>query len=326
MVWQSRLAAYVNDGRERLWQSPSRYGRAGLAARGALQRVVRPVLAREADAHELIERTLGEQRLESRLTAIAMDPAAAADSVAVETDVGVLLMHAHDEVMTPAIATDGHWEAEESAWLRAVLRRGDTVVDCGANVGYFSLLASRAVGPGGAVVAVEPDRDNLRLLRANLWRNGCDNVLVLPMAAHNQRGLLALRRNPTNAGDHQVHAAAGAGDVLVACMALDEVLANARVQVIKIDTQGVDHLVVDGLRRTLAGSPGAQALVEFWVEGMAERGIDPHAVLAGYRSLGRPLCVLGAEGAATAATDDEIVAAAQAAPGLYINVVLGPVG
>jgi len=326
VLWQSRLTAYVEGGRERLWSAPSRYGRAGLAARRAMHRALRPALAREADAQRLVARVLAEQRLDARLAAIVDDRAAAADSVAVETDVGILLLHAGDEVMTPYIVEHRRWEVAEGAWLRSVLRPGDTVVDCGANVGYFSLLASRAVGPTGAVVAVEPDRDNLRLLRANLWRNGCDNVLVLAAAAHDARGLLALRHNPTNAGDHQVHAAAAAGDVLVPCMALDDVFDDTTVQVVKIDTQGTDHLAIAGLRRTLATSPAAQALVEFWLQGMAERGIDAGAVLAGYRALGRPLLVLGDEGVAVAATDAQIIEAAQAAPGRYINLVLGPAG
>ena len=53
------------------------------------------------------------------------------------TDVGPLLLHADDQVITPAIQQDGCWEAAEGAWLRATVRRGDTVIDCGANIGYF---------------------------------------------------------------------------------------------------------------------------------------------------------------------------------------------
>ncbi len=67
-------------------------------------------------------------------------------------------------------------EADEGEWLRGMLAPGQRVVDVGANVGYFTVLMSRLVGPRGSVVAVEPDRDNLRLLRLNLWLNRCHNV------------------------------------------------------------------------------------------------------------------------------------------------------
>jgi predicted methyltransferase len=62
-------------------------------------------------------------------------------------------------VITPAIQQDGCWEAAEGAWLRATVRRGNTLIDCGANIGYFSVLASQLVGARGSVIAVEPDRD-----------------------------------------------------------------------------------------------------------------------------------------------------------------------
>ena len=249
-----------------------------------------------------------------------------ADVVRVETDVGPLLLHAHDTVMTPIIAATKAWEAAEGAWLRGVLRRGQTVVDVGANVGYFTLLAARAVGPTGSVVAVEPEHANVRLLRANVWLNRCDNVRIVPAAAAAGRGLLALRRSASNAGDHQVHAVAGEADALVAAVALDDVLGEAAVDVVKIDTQGADHLVVQGLTRTLRARPTAQVLVEFWLDGMDERGIDAAEVLAGYRALGRAIAVLDDEGIASPAGDEAVLEAARATPGRFLNLVLGRAG
>ncbi len=254
---------------------------------------------------------------------LARDPPSAAAVVSVTTDVGELLLHAADEVMTPIISAAKTWEAAEGVWLRSVLAPGQRVVDVGANVGYFTVMAAKAVGPSGTVVAVEPERENLRLLRANVWRNGCDNVRIVAAAASDARGLLALRRSASNAGDHQVHAVAGEDDVLVAAVALDDVLEGERVDVVKIDTQGADHLVVRGLRRTLRAAPGAQMLVEFWLDGMDERGIDAAEVLAGYRALGRPISVLDDDGTATPSADEDILAAAQASPVRFLNLVLG---
>ena len=150
-----------------------------------------------------------------RLDVLAADPPPAAEVVAVRTDVGELLLHAGDEVMTPIIQATGRWEEDEVRWMRGLLRPGQTVVDCGANVGYFSVLAAAAVGSEGHVVAFEPERANLRLLRHNLWRNGADNVRVVPAAAADRRGAMALRWNASNRGDHQVHPDAGPSDVLV---------------------------------------------------------------------------------------------------------------
>lgn len=244
----------------------------------------------------------------------------------VDTDVGPLLLHADDEVMTPIIRASATWEAAEGAWLRRVLRPGQTVLDVGANVGYFTRLTAQAVGAGGHVVAVEPEAANLRLLRANIAAGAiADRVRVIPAAAARRRGLLALRRNATNAGDHQVHRLDGLDAQVVPAVVLDDVLGDAIVDVVKVDAQGSDHDVVAGLRRTLARSPGAQLLVEFWLDGMADRAVDAAAVLAGYRALGRPLEVLADDGASRPASDAAILAAAQASPGRFLNLVIGAV-
>src|SRR5205807_2152840 len=72
--------------------------------------------------------------------------------------------------------------------LRAVAGRGDVVFDIGANIGFFSTLLSRWVGPEGRVVAVEPDPENLALLRRNLDENRCTNARVCASAIGAHRG------------------------------------------------------------------------------------------------------------------------------------------
>lgn len=110
---------------------------------------------------------------------------------------------------------------------------------------------------------------------------------------------------------------------LVPASDLDGVLGDrATLDVVKVDTQGVDHEAIAGLRRTLERSLDPQILVEFWLEGLSERGIDARGVLAGYRALGFVPSLLGAEGSASPATDDEVMAATEHAPGRFTNLVL----
>lgn len=259
------------------------------------------------------------------LAAMCNDPIAASDVVIAETEVGSLALHADDQVMTPIISASGSWEDDEAAWLRSVIDVGQTVIDCGANVGYFTLLMSRAVGPGGSVVAVEPERENLRLLRHNLWTNGADNVRVIAAAANYERGSLALRHNAYNKGDHQTHRQSGADDVLVPCVTLDEVLPDARVDIIKIDTQGSDHLVVAGMKNILDRNPAAKLLVEFSLDFIADRGWSADDVLDDYRALGRPLAILETAGSETPASNEDIISTARVLrPDHWINIVIGP--
>ena len=89
------------------------------------------------------------------------------------------------------------WEMDVVELLQRTLRPGMTFVDIGANVGYFSVLASRLVGGGGEVIAFEPEPRTVSLLRANLWRHQCLNSLIYPVAAHSETGIVRLSRTPT---------------------------------------------------------------------------------------------------------------------------------
>ena len=194
-------------------------------------------------------------------------------------------------------------------------------MDVGANVGYMSVLGSQLVGERGSVIAVEPEERNLRLLRANLWRNECANAVVLPVAAGSAYRFLPLAFNESNRGDHQA-GGPGAVDRLVPSAPLDAFLADRSVDVIKVDTQGYDHEVIAGLNRTIAAQRPT-ILCEFWVEGMRARSIDPLQVAQAY---GRDfvLRLLGDDGELTEVDPDGLVSAAESLPRLYVNAVLTP--
>ncbi|MBJ7329662.1 MAG: FkbM family methyltransferase [Solirubrobacteraceae bacterium] len=305
-------------------ESPSRFGPPGLVARRAALRAGQPLSVPAEQRDRLLAAALADVSRGGRIDALATHRLPADEITEVATDVGPLLMHEGDEVMTPAIREEGVWEKEEAAWLRRVVQPGAAALDVGANVGYFTLLIAQLAGPDGAVVAVEPETRNLGLLRANLWRHGLDDVAVLPIAGWSSRTLLPLVFSEVNRGDHQVRPdRADAAAQLVPAGPLDELLGeHAVLDVVKVDTQGVDHEVIAGLRTTLARSPDPQVLVEYWLEGMEDRGIDPREVLGGYRGLGFELALLGDDGTATAATDDEVIAACEAWAGRFVNLVL----
>ncbi len=239
------------------------------------------------------------------------------------TDVGPMYLHRDDEVITPTLLKTGCWEPEEAAFLRTVLRPGGSFLDVGANIGYFSLLASAIVGSTGRVLAVEPELRNLDLLRANAWRNRAWNVQVLPVAAQAETGYVGLRLSAVNRGDHQVvDASTHTGD-LVPAVCLDEVLGGVSIDVVKVDVQGVDHEVVEGLSEVVAQNPGIVLMCEFWLTGMEERGIDPRTVIVRYEELGFHVGLLGTAGSVSNATADEVTACC-VGDNDFVNVVLTP--
>ncbi len=248
-----------------------------------------------------------------------LDPANCVDAV---TDVGALYLHSHDEVITPTLRSTGCWEPDEAAFLRGVLRPGASFLDVGANIGYFTVLGSSLVGRTGNVIAVEPEPRNLDLLRANAWRNRAWNVTVLPLAAHSETGYLSLRLSEENRGDHQVFAGPGHDGALVPSARLDDLLADAQLDVVKIDVQGVDHEVVFGLRDTISRSPGIVLMCEFWLTGMDERGVDPAEVIERYESEGLRVGLLGTGGSVSSCTAEQAIHACRVGDNDFVNLVL----
>ena len=314
-----RARRFVERGLAATWNEPSRFKLPGRLARRAVERVNRPIASRQQRAMAELAQAVEAVTLSSATSGVppALDASAVVD---VETVHGPLFMHRGDEVMTPAIQQTGRWEPAEERFLLDALRPGAVFVDVGANVGYFSVVGAKAVQGSGRVFSIEPEPRNLALLRANVWRHGLNNVAVLPMAAAAEPAYLLLKPSEANRGDHQVYPATSAGSgSLVPAGRLDEVLAGLEPDVIKIDTQGADHLVVAGLTGLVR--PGLVLLVEFWLEGMAARGVDPRAVVDGYLALGLRIELLTDEGPVPT-TAQEAVEAARGWEGQWVNLVL----
>jgi FkbM family methyltransferase len=241
-------------------------------------------------------------------------------TVEVDTEVGSLLLHPADEVITANLVKWRVWEAGETRFLSALLRGGDTFVDVGANVGYFSVLGASCVGAEGSVIAVEPEPRNLELLRANLARNGCAQASVIAAAAYSEPGWMPLALNESNRGDHRL-APLGESSLHVRCVRLDDVLPDS-VDVIKIDTQGFDHDVVEGLSRTIERNPELVVMTELSLRELESRGVVAADVLAAYVGLGFELALIDGWRAARKATAREVLSYAAAAGLDEVTVVL----
>jgi FkbM family methyltransferase len=248
-------------------------------------------------------------------------------SVEADTDVGRMRLLLADEVITPALRRDGRWEPEEADALRARLRRGMTVVDVGANIGYMTLVAAQAVRPGGRVIAIEPHPDNVALLRHNAEANAAGTVEVVAAAAWRESGTVRLAVSEVNAGDHRTEALTSErATVEVPAVRLDDVLGDAAVDLIKLDCQGCEHVVLSGAAALIARSRPL-IFAEFWPMGIRQLGDDPAAVLRGYRRMGYAISVLEEPGLGETPSDAAIIAAIEAREdpvGGFATLVLSP--
>ena len=158
----------------------------------------------------------------------------------------------------PNAMVHGNYEMTVQLCLQETLSPGDVVFDVGANEGFFTLLAGRLVEPGGFVVAFEPSPRNLRRLRSNLRLNSLDCVQVLPVAASDRTGRDTLLITRYGGGPTLMSAGEVPPDFIrrkrVGTVRIDDLVGKTLPlpDVVKIDVEGAEGLVLDGMNRTLS--------------------------------------------------------------------------
>jgi len=162
------------------------------------------------------------------------------------------------DLIQASILHFGLWEPHMTALMKHLIEPGGTIVDIGANIGYYSLMFSQLAGPDGKVIAIEALPRLADYVRENSVRNGAKNVDVRGCAVASAVGELTIYEGPaTNIGmtsllpgDHRT------GGAKVKAMPLHHVLSEAECadcSFIKIDIEGAEvpvlHQFLDQLDR-----------------------------------------------------------------------------
>jgi len=203
----------------------------------------------------------------------------------------------HDVGVTPYLLEWGTYEQYETALFRRLVCEGMVVVDVGANIGYYTLLAAQLVGAQGRVFAFEPDPYNYGMLCKNIELNKYRNVVPVEKAVFAESGKRQLFLDKRNLGGHSLSAAnVGEGGVLmVEATSLDDYFenSNCKIDVVKIDVQGSELDVLEGMRKTIDRCGSLKIITEFWPVGLRNCGHDPRAFLERLIELGFRLYLVG---------------------------------
>ena len=170
---------------------------------------------------------------------------------------------------------DGRWEANYMAAFGRLLRPGHTVLDIGANHGVYALVAGKQVGAQGKVFAFEPNSQLCDLLRASVSVNGLDPVIqVVHCAVADTDGETVLAFDEHWAARGQIRPDvegvsprddASRRSERVRCVALDSFLGGLgrSVDVVKMDVEGSEGLVLEGMKNLIERSPHLKIMMEF---------------------------------------------------------------
>jgi FkbM family methyltransferase len=196
----------------------------------------------------------------------------------VSVDGMTFYLNSQDEHLTQIVLHSGIWEPEETRSFCERVRPGDTVIDVGANVGWYTVLASRLVGEQGKVIAFEPDPINFAFLKRNVEANGCRNVVLEQKALSNEPGTLRLFLSTKNKGMHSTAMQLGdsAGQIDVEAVRLDDYLQQRDLvaDVVKIDVEGAEGFVLDGMTRLLQEDRRMTLFMEFAPDRLAASGYE----------------------------------------------------
>lgn len=196
-----------------------------------------------------------------------------------------LEVHEGTDLVSDTLCKEGAWERYETRLICERLFEGATFVDVGANIGYYTCIASRLVGTAGRVIAFEPESRNFALLEANVARLGCRNVELHRRALGACAAGASLYLSADNFGDHSLAATGGRAVEQIDVIDGDSVV-DVPVDFIKIDTQGAETGILDGLSRTIRRSRDRLGMiVEFWPWALLRQGssaVDLLDRLAGF--------------------------------------------
>lgn len=181
------------------------------------------------------------------------------------------------------------YEAAETAIIKRELKAGQTFVDIGAHIGYYTLLASALVGQGGTVFAFEPSPENFNVLENNIRAARCSNIFPINQAVSARAGVADLYLNPGNSGDNRLfYPGAPWQKIRIQTVRFDDFLFaySGRIDFIKCDAQGHELSILRGAVETLGRMPRIKMLVEYFPLGIKQNGDDPATLLSELKGLG----------------------------------------
>ncbi|MFA5866572.1 MAG: FkbM family methyltransferase [Actinomycetota bacterium] len=194
-----------------------------------------------------------------------------------------------DELDSLRLTFEGKYEPFESEIVEKTLREGDVVLDVGANIGCYTLIAAKAVGSKGRVYAFEPDPNNFALLKRNIEVNNYHNVTPIQKAVTDKTGTLKLYVSDRSKGDHRIfNSYDGRESIEIEAIKLDDYFINKekRIDFIKMDIQGAEANALKGMTGLIQHNDSLTLTTEFAPALLELMGTQPRDYLELLVSLG----------------------------------------
>jgi len=159
----------------------------------------------------------------------------------------------------------GVFEKGTTEVFRRVVKRGMTVFDIGAGIGYYTLLAESLVGPEGKVFVFEPHPENYNELKENIMLNSYTNCYLVNKAVSDKTGRTKFYLHPDRGRSSILYRNNRAKCIEVEVIALDDFIKEEGVtpDVIKMDIEGAELLALKGMKKFIETSENLILFIEY---------------------------------------------------------------
>jgi FkbM family methyltransferase len=215
------------------------------------------------------------------------------DPVAYQLPGGIQILLYPEGEIAEFLAFPWLFEKTEVALAAAFLNSGMTVIDVGANIGLYSILAAKRVGPDGSVWAFEPSEESAARLERNLTLNSCNDVRVFRVALGDTPNTSMSLASDPGFGDAYRYlrhpTSSNGGSEVVPVTSLDAwatVNKISRLDFLKVDIEGGEYRMFLGAREFLSSNPKVVIMFECEADWCARAGCRPRDVFELLGSLG----------------------------------------
>ena len=200
-----------------------------------------------------------------------------------------VIIQGHKMYLDPKDSLDlslhGYYEKLETEFVKREVKKGDVVIDIGANIGYYSLILAKIVGDKGKVFAFEPAPDNYSLLKKNIEINDYKNVVLENLAISDKNGNIELYLSQESMGWHRIYPSKYCGEnhIKVKTITLDDYFRDIsfkdKISFVKMDVEGAELGILRGMASILKNNKKLTLLVEFVPQYIRESGSNPQELL-----------------------------------------------
>ncbi|MBV1774386.1 FkbM family methyltransferase [Burkholderiaceae bacterium DAT-1] len=168
--------------------------------------------------------------------------------------------------MAPHLILDGYWEPWITNMIQKMVLPGSTIIDIGANVGYYSLIMASLTGEQGKVYSFEANPRTFDLLQKSIAINGFSSrILAEQRAVYSHSGTLTFHcyeREQGGSSINQPTCSEPYSTIEVSAISLDERFDGQRIDLIKMDAEGAELAILKGARKLLQANPQINIVTE----------------------------------------------------------------